>query len=290
MTSPTVITIISLYLYTNISVIAQTSTDDEIKYFLVNIIGVDGHICVGTHITIHWILTTGTCAIRVANDTDRIKLVIGSNASNPAHGAPRYAKQVVLHHNYRPGDKVSNLGLIRITRPFDVSDHKEWYENGEYDGAKIADTKPNDERCVLYGWRQITFYRDANLNSVLMRSPFTMIPSDECKSKLIQARDEVQGFNEKQMFCGKDRLCIAEDGAPLFCENEVYGVLSNTHCTVAVFEKVTYYSHWIRSVIYYAELRGGSARLVGGYLLRCRSAYVIFINVYLEASNYMKIL
>lgn len=279
---------------------------EDVKYAVINIQGLTGHICVGAYLRETWIFTTATCANSSGTSYKHLKLTIGDSGINGEQGVFAWATNVVLHPKYNEETKDFNAGLIQISEPFDLSETVPEDKKGLT--IKIGESSSNLEDCLLYGWRYQSYYTIENINPVLLASNWTFYKDDDCKKKVnvtlarsanisdIESEDytdiptdeeettettdtvftnspryttkryrttttknrkptgnstriknATEAFVKDRMFCGKDKLCIVEDGAPLLCDDRLFGLLTVSDCSCAVFERAKFYVDWIEA-------------------------------------------
>ncbi|GJQ73273.1 hypothetical protein Trydic_g13645 [Trypoxylus dichotomus] len=222
--------------------------DHELKFFIVNILNLNGHVCMGAHVDEYWVLTTASCATLVKDNIDDTKLSLGDAKVTAEAGVRSHAEQVRIHSKYNAQDKTDNIALIKLSEGFDMTQTGRLQDIGIAVIA-LATSSSEAEECILYGWSHRSFYEPSSVNTHLMDSRFTTASADECTSQLEKVGQNATSFLEDQMLCGSDRLCISDDGAPLVCNNQLHGVLSVTYCTVTILEKIEHYESWIRTNI-----------------------------------------
>lgn len=215
---------------------------EDAKYFIVNIHNIDDHICIGTYIGDIFVITSATCATMTATDINRTTLSIGDKDITAEDGMHTYALTVLVYPKYTVQKKDFNVALILLRKPFNIDVHKKTW-------VRLPRSKKPADRCILYGWFYQSYGNEDYLEFNLIMSNWTFYRDNECPKKIKHTQDATQGFNKHEMFCGKDSYCISEDGAPLLCGKQLFGILSTTHCSVVVLEKVYYFMTWIRHVI-----------------------------------------
>lgn len=204
--------------------------------FIINIYdkNLKEHICIGTYIKSYFVLTSAVCAIKA--QTYNEVLLIASDLVSNINGQSRKPVSYVIHPKYDPDNKINNIALIEIFRPFSLG--------ADVDMIRIPKHRKVWNRCSLIGW---TFWNNddgVQRYLVAMSVKARALTPNDCEE--LQRDTAIQGkYLQNAMLCVWDALCLNEEGAPLVCDGLLFGILSYTACTFTVIESTVYHDSWI---------------------------------------------
>lgn len=230
---------------------ATTSTNEFESQFLINVNDGEDHYCVGSYVSPGWVLSTAVCAALVFEDVAYIRLSAGDEEVETPQ-AFRKARTVVLRDDYTLNRKINNIGLIRLTNPFEYSSRNRFVR-------LHLESRSETEECFIFGWFEQAIHSGTHPSNRVRKSRWKFFEIDECEKRLNKTGDDTQQFIEEQMECGRDEHCISDDGAPLLCEGKLYGLLSTADCAVSVVVKVSFFSKWIHKKTNYGLIARSTA-------------------------------
>lgn len=215
--------------------------------FIANIHQEEYHYCIGSYILTSWVLTTAACASLIQEDMDYVQLSAGDLDLQKPTGIALNVTFVVVHKSYEPMGMKNNVGLAKVFPLYEDEDLE--HTSTEYPLISVREpVNFKQVNCSIYGWFQQARKGGGGnrLSSYIKKSTWTFYPSYECNGRLGKTGDLAQRFNIEQMACGRDEDCISDDGAPVVCNGALYGLLSSSHCDVAIIIKISYFKRWIK--------------------------------------------
>lgn len=143
-------------------------------------------------------------------------------------------QRINRHPGYRSWRCDYNIALLQLSSSVQLSNSANTAQL-----ANDGDTLPDDTICILYGWNV------GNLSAVeLLKKNQT-----ECQNHyggLLTVTDNmVCASDDDQMKGG----CIQDLGAPLVCNDKLFGVLTYFNCGLSLFSNVFAYVPPVRSWI-----------------------------------------
>ncbi|XP_012510847.1 PREDICTED: transmembrane protease serine 4 isoform X2 [Propithecus coquereli] len=205
------------------------------------------HICGGSILDAHWILTAAHC-FRMFLDVPNWKVRAGSDRLGNSHSLS-VAKIIVIESNpMYPKEK--DIALVKLQHPLRFSATVRPICLPFFD-EELAPATP----LWVIGWG-VTEGHGGKMSDVLMQASVQVIDSTRCN-----AEDAYQGEVTEKMLCagipeGGVDTCQGDSGGPLMYQSDqwqVVGIVSwgygcGSPSTPGVYTKVTAYLNWIYSI------------------------------------------
>ncbi|GJQ73227.1 hypothetical protein Trydic_g13606 [Trypoxylus dichotomus] len=207
--------------------------------FIINIIDNESrnHICIGSYIRRYWVLTNAVCAQSVQSTNE--PLLIASDVIDDDDGQKRKPMSFSLHPEYDAKKMTNNIALIEISFPFTPG--------RDVDLIGYTTTVKRMGSCNLVGWIFDNRKDDYHQYVMVMSVKTKRLEAENCV-EMAEGKEISYIFNNEEMLCVWDALCMSEEGAPLVCDGKLFGVLSYTTCSYTVVERVKYHTAWIDMV------------------------------------------
>ncbi|XP_022532596.2 acrosin [Astyanax mexicanus] len=214
------------------------------------------HLCGGSIISQHWIISAAHCfnKSRIFTGYSRLQVVAGLRSQSRLGSAVqrRSVERVIVYEDYDQTLHANDVALLRLFSPLFFSSHVQ---------PVCTLTNQAEERelgftcCFISGWGS-TIYK-GRLVDTLREAEVELIDTETCNQ-----RDWYRGSVTSSMLCaglehGGVDTCQGDSGGPLSCYSEVtgrfylYGVTSQgENCGLprkpGLYTRASSYSAWIR--------------------------------------------
>merc|ERR1712227_864699 len=205
------------------------------------------HICGGSIVSEHWIMTAGHCVDAAASE---MSVVVGLHDMRQRYGSPhRHSiKKIHRHASYGVGHGVTphDIAMIRLNNPITFNEHVQPIPidtEGDFDSSS---------ECVITGWGYTIEGRYFVNPTVLQEAHTSIITNSECKMYW-GSRSIYPG--QVCLLNGQTGGCMGDSGGPLACRNgngdwHLVGVTSwgSAQCDIgmpSVYTRLSYFRQWI---------------------------------------------
>ncbi|CAH3905670.1 chymotrypsin-2-like [Pieris brassicae] len=193
----------------------KPAQDGTIPYMASVQVTGQGHKCGGSILDSKWILTSGHCVARIMSDTDKLKVVVGSN-SLKAGGQEFKVSKVTVHPDFDNSKLINDIALLQVSKPMEFGDKVQAIALPEKDTETGANV-------MVSGWG-LTANKESAYPDKLQMLNRTALSIENCKDVLGDLP------NEKRLCTVPQRkgtsICIGDAGNPLVEDNAVVGVAS----------------------------------------------------------------
>ncbi|XP_028437863.1 trypsin [Perca flavescens] len=205
------------------------------------------HLCGGSLINKHWVITAAHCNIGV----DKMMIVAGDYSLTIYEGTEQeiLPQLLVPHPQYNRTTTNNDIMLIKLKAPVYLNSYVS-IALLPRQGASVAEGRV----CRVSGWGY-TSPSGGQIPSTLRTITLPIVSTEKCNSS-----ESFNGNITENMLCagfstgGKD-ACQGDSGGPLVCEGRVYGLVSwGRGCADAqfpgVYTAVSKFRRWIDNTIF----------------------------------------
>ncbi|XP_053699311.1 trypsin-2-like [Sabethes cyaneus] len=180
-------------------------------------------------------------------DPSQVEVIAGdlNIAVESSERQRRDVLQIVVHENYTAYNHRNDIALLRVDRAF-------WLPSNTVEVAtRRRRIVPNGAVCQLPGWSMERSATSTSTESDQKYLDGEILDRDTCNQVNVHA-----GAVRENMICGGNLLrstnapCSGNLGSPLYCEDELTGLLSfGVNCGAAndppVFVQMRFFNRWI---------------------------------------------
>ncbi|XP_044002207.1 trypsin-like [Aphidius gifuensis] len=210
------------------------------------------HICGGSLIDTHHVLTAASCLVLEKNIIqNNVKVLVGTHElNNPSMGQVYGVDIIVVHQGYDCTNLwADDIAILKLTppdlkKPNENMPNAEWVAHLPWNG----DIQP-ESVGIISGWG-VTDPATQVLETYLRRAEVSVITNEEC--------NRAYGAIGLGQFCAVNRLTghtilAGDSGGPLVakdCDVLLYGIQSwGSNTSPGVFTKVHHYLQWISDTL-----------------------------------------
>ncbi|KAK9717057.1 Trypsin [Popillia japonica] len=252
------------YIYVTSLIFLECRSDQVFPRGLTFIIGIndnarDEHLCIGTYISLYWVMTNAICAGKAK--TSLAPILTASDLVHNHDCQERKPKSYEIHPEYDRSSKINNIALIELWEPF--------IAGPDIDLILFTNSSRKSASCILIGWQFIS--TESSYQYSVVMSVKAKKLADEICIDLIKDGDISYVYASNEMVCVAEALCLSEEGAPLVCDGTLFGIMSYTTCTISVIERIEYHRRWIDTITMRITTRGFNSNMAS----RCDSSPVL---------------
>ncbi|XP_012288219.1 trypsin-3-like [Orussus abietinus] len=181
----------------------------------------------------------------------RFIAVAGSTSVYSLHGSTmqiRLIDKVLPHPAFRFHHMYHDIGLFRISKPFQINSHVQYltlpkqYFDHFFDELEYL--------CTIIGWGRLSYGQDTGAGDILHHALIPSIPAKHCSVKNLHLQAQVCAGRKE----GGVDSCQGDSGGPLLCKGLQMGVVSwGRGCAFpnspGVYTRVDYYVRWLRRMM-----------------------------------------